>query len=306
LAVHTADKPLAGDVDLADVARRTPGLSGADLFRVCNEAALAGVRLKKKSVDAECFDAAIELVALGRERTSALITSRDREITAWHEAGHAVVALMLSEMEDPVAVSIVPRGPAGGVTWMGTSDDMYVSKNQALAQIACMLGGRLAEEILLGPGGCTQGASNDLEKATAIAESLVSRLGMTSRGLAVGRRDDDATRRAVDDVLTDAYERTRLLLTDNSSLLSATAAALLAEDRLNAKELVELRSRHAASPVSLGSFRPVPPVPTVASAPPLAPVQPAPIRPNRVRLRTRRSVADSVRSLLPSRRRFKA
>ncbi len=248
LRVHAAFRPLADDVDLDAVAARTPGLSGADLARVCNEAALAAVRLGRSRIDAECFAEAVEMVALGRARRSALVSERDRRITAWHEAGHAVVAMLLDDVEDPIAVSVTPRGPAGGVTWMAGSDDLYMTRDEGFSRLVVMLGGRVAEEMLLG-GGCTQGASSDLERATDLAEAMVSRLGMTSRGIAVLRSGTEESRRAVDDLLREAHERCAGLLQGNAAFLEAVASALTTTDRLDRVGLQALAARHGVASV---------------------------------------------------------
>jgi cell division protease FtsH len=244
LGVHVRNKPLAADVDLAALAARTPGMSGADLARVANEAALGAIRRGLDVIDASCFDDAVELVALGRPRSGAVVTERDRRITAWHEAGHTVAALMLVDAEDPVAVSIVPRGPAGGVTWMGSSDDRYLTRDQAESSLVVMLAGRAAEEVLLG-GSCTQGASSDLAAATDLATSMVDRYGFTDRGLSVRTVDSSASRRAIDALLDDARRRARDLLEVHAGLLEAVADALLERDRLDRGDLVTLRGRHA-------------------------------------------------------------
>lgn len=245
LRVHAASRPLAADVDLDVVAARTPGLSGADLARVCNEAALTAVRLGRDRLDAECFAEAVEMVALGRARRSALVSERDRRITAWHEAGHAVSAMLLEDAEDPVAVSITPRGPAGGVTWMAGSDDLYMTRDQGFSRLVVMLGGRVAEEMLLG-GGCTQGASSDLERATDLAEAMVARLGMTGRGISVLRSGTDDSRRAVEELLGEAHERCSSLLRTNAAFLEAVASELLASERLDRGDLQRLAERHGA------------------------------------------------------------
>lgn len=287
LAVHVAGKPLADDVDVAAVAARTPGMSGADLSRVVNEAALTAIRLGRDAIDAECFAEAVELVALGRARPGAQITARDRRITAWHEAGHAVAALLLDEAEDPVAVSIIPRGPAGGVTWMGSSDDLYFTRDQAEARLVVMLAGRVAEEILLG-GSSTQGASSDLEAASALARNMVDRYGFTGRGLAVSAGDNDESRRAVDALLSLAHRRATDLLRGELALLESVAAALLERDRLDRSDLHRLKGGSTVAPVaSLG--RPVSaPAPVLAAAP-------APVR------RFRR-LSTALASLRPRRR----
>lgn len=276
LSVHVANKPLAADVDLASVAARTPGMSGADLARVVNEAALTAIRSKKDRIDSGCFAEAVELVALGRARPGAQVTERDRRITAWHEAGHAVAALLLDEVEDPVAVSIVPRGPAGGVTWMGSSDDLYFTRDQAEAQLVVMLSGRVAEEILLG-GSSTQGASSDLESASSLAHRMVDRYGFTNRGLTVSSGDNDASRRAVDDLLAAAHRRGTELLRAEVSLLESVAGLLLDRDRLDGPELRRLRGDSSVTKVARLATQSL--TPAAASSPRnLLPVQGAPVR----------------------------
>jgi cell division protease FtsH len=253
LRVHAARRPLGDDVDLSAVAARTPGLSGADLARVCNEAALVAVRLGRARLDASCFDEAVELVALGRARVSREVSARDRRITAWHEAGHAVAALLLDDVADPVAVSVVPRGDAGGVTWMEGSDEQYMTRDQAVSRLVVLLAGRVAEEMLLG-GGCTQGASSDLEKATELAELMVTRLGMTGHGIAVLRAGTSESRRVVDGLLNDALLRTRALLARNRGLLEAVASELTVAARLDRNDLRRLAAGHG---VSRGDLPPV-------------------------------------------------
>ena len=239
LNVHVSDKPLDADVDLDLVAERTPGLSGAELSRVCNEAALEAARQERKDLNQDCFDAAVELVALGRPRTSMVVTPRDRRITAWHEAGHAVCGLLLENAQDPVAVSIVPRGAAGGVTWFSGSEDQFVTREQAFEQLVVMMGGRTAEEIHLG-GSCTQGASQDLLTATRLASEMVNRYGMSTRGLQVRMEGDEAALDAVDTILVEAHRVATELLHENIALLERVAVLLLDKDKLGRSELYEL------------------------------------------------------------------
>ena len=239
LNVHVSDKPLDADVDLDLVAERTPGLSGAELSRVCNEAALEAARQERKNLNQDCFDAAVELVALGRPRTSMVVTPRDRRITAWHEAGHAVCGLLLENAQDPVAVSIVPRGAAGGVTWFSGSEDQFVTREQAFEQLVVMMGGRTAEEIHLG-GSCTQGASQDLLTATRLASEMVNRYGMSTRGLQVRMEGDEAALDAVDTILVEAHRVATELLHENIALLERVAVLLLDKDKLGRSELYEL------------------------------------------------------------------
>ncbi|MFP5326450.1 MAG: ATP-dependent metallopeptidase FtsH/Yme1/Tma family protein, partial [Acidimicrobiia bacterium] len=162
LALHAAERSLSEDVDFVGLARRTPGLTGADLAFLINEAALEAARSGTETITNDHLDRALSTAMLGRERRSAVITDRDRQITAWHEAGHAVTALVTPGAEDPVQVTVVPRGDAGGVTWMGGTDNRFTTKSEALARLVVALGGRAAEERLL-DGDFTQGASGDYQ-----------------------------------------------------------------------------------------------------------------------------------------------
>ena len=175
---------------------------------------------------------------MGRARKSAVVTDRDRLVTAWHEAGHTVAALVLPDANDPVQVTIVPRGPAGGVTWMGDNDDSFLTRSQAQAQLVVALGGRAAEEILL-DGDFTQGASGDLQSATSLAVRMVTQWGMSPSGLAAippswpGRRQVDKVMAEVDRMLAEALDGARQLLIDERALLDAIVAELLAEDTVD-------------------------------------------------------------------------
>ena len=239
LQVHAASRPVADDVDFVQIARQTPGMSGADLAQVVNEACMEAARRGVTTVDADCFQAAVATVAMGRARTSALVTEFDRRITAWHEAGHTLAAALLPDADDPVSVTIVPRGPAGGVTWMSGNDDIFLPRRKALAQLTVALAGRAAEEYLL-DGEFTQGASGDLQSATNLARAMVTKYGMTDFGYA--QLDDDAMRlggqvaaaahAAVDGLLRDAHRAATELLAAHGAVLEALASALLVEETL--------------------------------------------------------------------------
>ena len=254
LEVHARSKPLAADVDLVSVARQTPGMSGADLAQVVNEACMEAVRRERTTVDAACFQAAIATVALGRARTSALVTEFDREITAWHEAGHALAAQLLPDADDPVSVTIVPRGPAGGVTWMSGNDDVFLPRKKALAQLTVALAGRAAEEYLLG-GEHTQGASGDLQGATDLATKMVTRYGMTDFGYAqvdaetlrVGGEVAAAAHARIDALLREAHAAATALLAAHAPALEALAAALMAEETLSGTTIAAVVAQHPRS-----------------------------------------------------------
>ncbi|MGJ7439769.1 ATP-dependent metallopeptidase FtsH/Yme1/Tma family protein [Aquipuribacter sp. MA13-6] len=253
LAVHARSRPMADDVDLVAVARRTPGMSGADLAQVVNEACMEAARRDLAVVDAGCVDAAIATVALGRARTSALVTDFDRRVTAWHEAGHTVAALLLDDADDPVQVSIVPRGPAGGVTWMSGNDDVFLTRGRALADLRVSMGGRVAEELLL-DGEYTQGAHGDLTAASSRALAMVTKYGMSRHGYLLV--DDDTVRmggevarevrEVAEELLREAHAAATALLTGHRALLNAVAEQLLEAENLTLAQLRVIQAEVSA------------------------------------------------------------
>lgn len=253
LQVHARTRPLAPDVDLVQVARQTPGMSGADLAQVVDEACMEAARRGQDVVDADCFQAAVATVAMGRARTSALVTDFDRRVTAWHEAGHTLAATLLPDADDPVSVTIVPRGPAGGVTWMSGNDDIFLPRRKALAQLVVAMAGRAAEERLL-DGEFTQGASGDIRSATALATDMVTSYGMTEFGYA--QVDADTMRlggavaarahEQVDRLLRDAHDQAVALLAEHAAALEALAEALLAAETLSYAQVREVLDEVAA------------------------------------------------------------
>lgn len=180
LRLHAAGKPFSDKVNLAQLAGRTMGMAGAELANILNEAAVVAAKDDNAGdeISPRHVEEAYQTVTLGRARTSAIVTERDKLITAWHEAGHAVAALVQPDASDPVTVDIIPRGPAGGVTWMEGDDDQFMTRSRALAQLNVALAGRAAEEALLG-GDYTQGAGGDLQSATNLALNMVTRYGMS-------------------------------------------------------------------------------------------------------------------------------
>ena len=247
LKVHSKNRPIASDLDYMGIARRTPGLSGAELSRLVNEACMEAARNDLTVVDKDCFDRAIATVMMGRARTSALVTQHDREITAWHEAGHTICALMQEAADDPVSVSIIPRGAAGGVTWMSGNDDSFLTREKALARMVTSLGGRAAEEILL-DGEYSQGAHGDLSAATNLALAMATQYGMTRLGLMV-RSDEvlgaggmEEVNLVVEELLHDARDKALEILTENRALLEVIAKELLDKETLNYAEITELKN----------------------------------------------------------------
>lgn len=244
LLVHAAGRPVAADVDFVDIARRTPGMSGAELAQVVDLAALDASRRGLDALDRQAFSEAVAVAAMGRARTSALVTERDRRITAWHEAGHALAALTLPHADDPVVVTIVPRGAAGGVTWMSGNDDQFMTRLQAMDQLVVAMAGRAAEELALG-GDYSQGPSGDLSAATDLAMAMVTRYAMSDLGMAhipseaiaSGGEVSVAVLAAVDELLREALDRARSLLSERRASLESLAEALLDVETLHGEEI---------------------------------------------------------------------
>lgn len=243
LQLHCQGKPLSKDVDLDLIAARTPGFSGADMATIVNEAGLIAIREGKESIDHTCLDQAIADVAMGKARKSALVTQKDRLVTAWHEAGHTVCGYLQKDHDDPVAVSIIPRGPAGGITWFAGSEDIFLTRKKALSQLVTAFGGRVAEEMLM-DGEFTQGASGDFQNATQIAYQMVTKYGMTDIGFQI--RDDsvaasnEKVTSKVEELLKDAHEKAKLLLEANVEFLEALVSKLLDQDDVSYFEIEEM------------------------------------------------------------------
>jgi cell division protease FtsH len=248
LQLHAAKHRLADDVDLVGLARQTPGMTGADLAALVNGAALQAVRDEVDHIDAHHLEAALATAMLGRERRSAVITSRDRAITAWHEAGHTLAALLQPDADDPVSVTIVPRGAAGGVTWMSGNDHAFLTASEARAKLVTAMAGRAAEELLL-DGDHTQGAAGDVASATDIATAMVTQYGMSSLGLARLSPDQlvsgplaERVHLTINGLLDDALERARALLAEHEPLLRAVAEELLLEETLHLADVLRLQA----------------------------------------------------------------
>ena len=254
LELYTEDRKTAADVDFVGLARRMPGLTGADISNLVNQAALEAARADRDELCTDDFAEALATVMMGRARRSATVTERDREITAWHEAGHAVVALVVPEAHDPVQVTIVPRGSAGGVTWMGGDDASFLTGAEARARLAVSLAGRAAEEILL-HGDFTQGASSDIASATSLAQRMVAEWGMSSLGLAAvgpehaGSGLLERVHAEADSLMTDALGRARAVLAEHRPLLEVVVADLLADETIDLDRMQELRATVEGAPV---------------------------------------------------------
>lgn len=249
LSLHLADRPADQDVDTEQFARRCVGASGADLAFMVNEASLQAAREGASAIAQRHLDHAHAVSVLGRERRSVARSDRDRTLTAYHESGHTVAALMLPSVDDPVSVSIIPRGMSGGATWLQGGDDGFISRRYALDQLTVTLAGRAGEERLVGDD-YTSGATGDLAQATALATKMVTEWGMLESGLTFRPPNQFNTSRAevvdaaVEELLQQALESARATLETHAELYVAVAEALLADETLDAARLAALRDRH--------------------------------------------------------------
>ncbi len=260
LGVHTQKLPLAEDVDLEKIARGTPGFSGADLSNLVNEAALIAARRSKEMVDMSDFEFAKDKVLMGVERRSMVLSETERKNTAYHEAGHALVA-KLTPGTDPIhKVSIIPRGRALGVTQQLPIDDRYTYTRDFLQKtLSVLMGGRAAEELVFNQ--MTTGAGNDIERATELARKMVTEWGMSERlgPLAFGKKDEqiflgreiakhknysEKTAEEIDAEITNivkgAYEKAKKLLEENFQVLDSLAKALLERETLESHDIDEI------------------------------------------------------------------
>ncbi|MBE6989980.1 MAG: ATP-dependent zinc metalloprotease FtsH [Ruminococcaceae bacterium] len=255
LKIHARNKPLADDVDLAKVARGTPGFTGADLENLLNEAALLSGRRDQYAITSDVLDEAVIKVIAGPEKRSRVIPERERKLTAYHEAGHAIVMHALPEHDPVHQITIVPRGQAGGMTIsLPDEDRSYLSREYMLEQIVSLLGGRAAEQMILGD--ISTGAANDIQRATAIARKMVGTYGMSERlgtvafdtghdevfigkSMAQTRPYSEKTAAAIDEeirhIIDEAYGRCRSILTEYRRQLVVVAEYLLRHETMTAE-----------------------------------------------------------------------
>ncbi len=265
LNVHAKNKPLAKNVDLKVLAKRTPGFTGADLQNLLNEAALLSARHNNTEITMEHLDEAIDKVMAGPEKKSRIISDEEKENTAHHEVGHALLALLLDNCDPLHKVSIIPRGIALGITTvLPEKDHLTLKKNQLLDRITMTLGGRVAEEIIYGPENITTGASNDLEKVTAIARKMVTVYGMSDKmgNLQYGKsqehvfmgRDFGHSRdfsdeiaaeidKEVKKIVDERYAIAKDLLLKNEDMLRKIARELLERETLDDTEFKEIMDK---------------------------------------------------------------
>ena len=265
LQVHAKNKPLASDVELKVLAKRTPGFTGADLQNLLNEAALLAARHDQKEINTENLEEAIDKVMAGPEKKSRIISDEEKENTAYHEVGHALLAKLLKNTDPLHKVSIIPRGMALGVTMtLPEKDHLTMKKSQLLDRITMTLGGRVAEEIVYGKDSITTGASNDLEKVTSLATNMVTTYGMSEKmgNLQYGKseehvfmgRDFGHTRdfseeiaaeidKEVKKIVDERYAIAKKLLTENRDMLEYISKTLLDEETIDEKRFVELMEK---------------------------------------------------------------
>lgn len=260
LNVHTKNKKLAPDVDLNSIAKSTTGFTPADLENLTNEAALLAAREDKKFITPDVFDEATIKVVAGPEKKSAVVIEKERVLTAYHEAGHAIVSRLLPDTDPVHMITIVPRGRAGGFTsFVPEEDRSYVTKNEMKHEIITLLGGRCAEHLILND--ISTGASNDIERATKIARAMITQYGMSEKlgpimydfesdevfvGKELGKAKHYSDRVAyeIDEemrkVINDAFNKALKLLEDNIDLLHKLAKVLLEKETIKAEEFEEI------------------------------------------------------------------
>lgn len=256
LEVHTRNKPLADDVDLEVLAKRTPGFTGADLANMVNEAALLAARRNKNVITMQELEEAIERVIAGPEKKSRVISEKEKRLVAYHEAGHAVVSYFLDNTDKVHKISIIPRGRAGGYTLLLPEEDRnYWTKSKLLDEVTTLLGGRIAEAVVLNE--VSTGAQNDLERATEIVRKMITEYGMSEelgpltfgrkheevflgRDIARDRNYSDAIAYAIDQearrFIESCYERGREILTNNLDKLHLVAERLMVQEVLDGEE----------------------------------------------------------------------
>jgi cell division protease FtsH len=270
LKVHMRKVPLGDNVDAKVIARGTPGFSGADLANLVNEAALFAARDNAKLVNMDHLDRAKDKIMMGAERRSMVMSEAEKKLTAYHEAGHAIVGRLVPEHDPVYKVTIIPRGRALGVTMFLPEQDKYsISKLQLESQLASLFGGRVAEELVFGSDHVTTGASNDIERATAIARNMVTRWGLTEKlGPLVYSEDEDEvflgrsvtqhkhmsddTARLIDeevrDIIDAAHGKARDLLESNLEQLHLMAGALMKYETLDKGQLDQIMRGHEPDP----------------------------------------------------------
>jgi cell division protease FtsH len=263
LKVHMRKVPLAEDVDASKIARGTPGFSGADLANLVNEAALFAARAGVRTVGMTQFELAKDKIMMGAERKSMVMSEAEKRNTAYHEAGHAIVGRLVPEHDPVYKVSIIPRGRALGVTMFLPEEDRYShSRRHLISQICSLFGGRIAEEMTLGPDGITTGASNDIQRATQIARKMVTQWGLSEKmgplmydegseepflGRSAGQSHQamsDETAKNIDAevrrIIDECYQTAQRLLDENVDKLHMMAEALMTYETIDAAQIDDI------------------------------------------------------------------
>ena len=269
LKIHSKNKPLGPDVDLNVIARSTAGFTGADLENLMNESALLAARNGRKAITNDDIEEATIKVMVGPEKKSRKMDDREKKLTAYHESGHAVTNFFLPLLDPVHQVSIIPRGAAGGYTMsVPVEDKSYMSKKVMLENLVTLLGGRVAEALIMGD--ISTGASNDIERATNLAKSMVTKYGMSDKlgtvmygssnnevflGMDYGRARDysEATAAAIDkevyDIISEAYAEAERLLTEHKDLLHKLAQYLIVNEKIDAPEFQKLMNDPSFAPL---------------------------------------------------------
>ena len=271
LKVHMRKVPLSEDVVAMDIARGTPGFSGADLANVVNESALFAARQDQRLVSMRHFEQAKDKIMMGAERKTMVMSEKERTNTAYHEAGHCIVGHLMPEHDPTYKVSIIPRGRALGVTMFLPEEDRYsMSKRSIESQICGLFGGRIAEELTLGFEGVTTGASNDIERASKMARSMVTKWGLSEKLGPMQYEDDEndgflgrpggparanmsaETSKVIDEeikqIIDHCYGTARQILTDHREQLDAMAAALLEYETIDKSQIDDIMAGRAPKP----------------------------------------------------------
>ncbi len=270
LRVHMRKVPLADDIKPSIIARGTPGFSGADLANLVNEAALFAARANKRLVDQDDFEHAKDKIMMGAERKSMVMSDEEKKLTAYHEAGHAIVGLLVPSHDPVYKVTIIPRGRALGVTMFLPEEDRYsYSKQRLESQLSSLFGGRIAEELIFGADSVTTGASNDIQRATEIARNMVTKWGLSSRlGPLTYSEDDgevflghsvtqhknvsDETAHTIDEEIRSFinrnYKRAETILTENMDILHAMADALVKYETIDTAMIQDLMAHRTPKP----------------------------------------------------------
>lgn len=254
LKIHAANKNLSAKVNLEDIARRTPGFSGAQLENVLNEATLLAVRNDRNAITMEDLDEAIDRVMAGPAKKSRVMSESDRKLTAYHEAGHAIVGLHLKGADEVQKITIIPRGQAGGYTLSTPKDAEMIMKRKSdlLNMVAGALGGRAAEEIIFGPESITTGASNDFYKATNIVRAMVTQLGMSRLGMTqyvpsegavnpnvklYSDKTADEIDKAIDEIMNEQYLIAKKIISENREEHELIVETLLIQETIVKKDI---------------------------------------------------------------------